>query len=370
MPRVLVSKTVNFVFIRHGNSCQQITKDFKNEDLYFHQFADPTLTDAGVKDTVEAGKFLKDFLEKRDLKVDIIGSSPMLRALETAYYTDLGLSNTSSVPSSPSSVISVSSSNSALSSPRNKTKIYAFPFLRECYNCDITDTPKVLNDVWPMKRILEQDIILKKQGATVDFSYVSYSKQAAGSISDFINWFFRNFPGIRNGMTVLICTHGNVIRAVTSFGPSNNNGFAMKVTYDSDRGITVEEKTMIKCDIVRSKVECPTTRCPGICEQNIFEEVLKLSQVMGETPLKTMLKYKVLDTNLLKILIQKNPEHVTDQVIFYSWLRQDHDIARILLDSIDILESETVEKIKKSKSKLLKNSDLVSKLSRLERLKV
>lgn len=76
-------KRVNIYYIRHGYSCANIVKT-QNQNKKIarsHTFyKDPELSTIGIKHTQSA----KEFIEDSKVKFDIIASSPLLRAIQTA----------------------------------------------------------------------------------------------------------------------------------------------------------------------------------------------------------------------------------------------------------------------------------------------
>ena len=134
-------KTVNFIFIRHGESCQQVAYDnasIENYKKLYWLFSDPTLSDRGEIQSINAGKeYVEKFKKEFNINsFDIIGSSLMLRTIETAYY---------------------------MTNEYNPDNIYVYPFLRECDKCNYKDNAKELNKIWPMKSIFEQKEYLKSK---------------------------------------------------------------------------------------------------------------------------------------------------------------------------------------------------------------
>ena len=143
---------VNFVFLRHGESCQQVIfkhiKDKVKRNELFVTYTDPPISDNAVIDSIEIGEkysnlFSNGKFGKTINSFDIIGCSPMLRAIETAHFMSL---------------------------PYKPANIYVYPFLRECSRCDETDTPKILNNLWPMRSINDQKNYLEKLNALLKFS--------------------------------------------------------------------------------------------------------------------------------------------------------------------------------------------------------
>lgn len=77
---------VQLIFIRHGYSCANIVKDSGYKREVFTSYPDPELSLIGLNLSKENGKKLKQELRKRDVKIDFIASSSLIRAIETAYY--------------------------------------------------------------------------------------------------------------------------------------------------------------------------------------------------------------------------------------------------------------------------------------------
>jgi hypothetical protein len=246
---------INFVFLRHGESCQQVAyNQLSGSKLYskfYDKFYDPTLSDSGKIDSINSGIYMKKFLENQNLKIkdfDIIGSSPMIRAIETAYY--------------------MTNEN------YNNSDIFVFPYLRECYHCDSRDNVKLLDNHWPLKSIKDQQTYFNDIGINnINFKYVKDNENTLrlepGDIQKFIEWFSKivELPD-KPIINVLVLLHSHVIRELTGRNVNNNGGFIMtskynkkskKIIYNKDNIILVISK------IRRSIFECPTVRCPGIC---------------------------------------------------------------------------------------------------------
>ena len=276
---------INFVFLRHGESCQQVAynkKRGKEYNEFFRKFADPTLSDKGKIDSINAGKSIKEFLSKGDfiydvrqydyekpidLKIndfDIIGSSPMLRAIETAYFMSNG-----------------NYGNDGNDGNDSKQEIFPFPYLRECYYCDSRDNLKLLDSQWPLKSIKDQEEYLKSVNIdNINFKYVKNVENGlrleSGDIKKFIEWFGKNVElpdkpdkPDKESINVLIVIHSHVLRKVGSGGHFDNNmGFIITSTYQKDnKEIIYNEENLIAVwpTIKGAKFECPTVRCPDIC---------------------------------------------------------------------------------------------------------
>lgn len=244
---------VNFVFLRHGESCQQviykhITDKIKKHEL-FETYTDPPISDSGVIDSIEIGeKYSKLFSNGKFGKTidsfDIIGCSPMLRAIETAYFMSLQYK------------------------PNN---IYVYPFLRECRKCNETDTAEILNKLWPMRSINDQKNYLEKEGIhNINFKYVDNNndREAYGNISIFLDWFSKNIilPD-KPEINILIITHSHVI-ATSDYSElvDNNGGFILSTTI-IDNNIKYNKNNIrgIWPNHIYKKFKCPTNRCKDVC---------------------------------------------------------------------------------------------------------
>lgn len=244
-------KHVNFVFIRHGESCQQVVYDnIRDKKLYrelFMKYYDPTISDNGVIDSIDAGKqyFAKFKYGEYGVEIDsfdIIGSSPMLRTIETAHFMSLNYK------------------------PEN---IYVYPFLRECKNCDETDTAKILDQEWPMRSINEQKEYLDKIGiGNINFKYVENNpgREEPGNIKNFIEWFCKNIELPKDTINVLIITHSHVLGKY-SYGVKNNAGFILKTTVDDNKTVNYSKSKFksIRPDIIKKRLKCPSNRCADVC---------------------------------------------------------------------------------------------------------
>jgi ankyrin repeat protein len=223
------------------------------------KFTDPTLSDNGVLDSIEAGVDLKQILHTHGItKLDFIGSSPMLRAIETAYYM------------------------TSDSWPHNK--IHVFPFLRECEECKTKDTIKSLNKTFPMKTIQEQKTYLQKmQIENVNFNFVQKDQVARsqpGDIKKFIEWFVNDVikpskTSLPDTINVLIILHSRVLRAYGSQRIENNAGFMMSMNIDDNGSLNYDKNSVRSIWPVISKknLKCPTTRCEDVCNPD-FKKVI------------------------------------------------------------------------------------------------
>lgn len=253
---------INFVFVRHGENCQQlIQKSNPKFNELFNKLYDPQLSESGVFNSIRSGDFLKKMLDTNSLSYDIreyqiqkkstlninnfdfVGTSSMLRSIETAYYMSLNYTPLS---------------------------IFVFPYLRECYNCNDEEIP-ILEKVFPLKSINEQKKELVKQKITnINYKYVEDEKirKSGGNIELFMKWFVKNveIPN-KNEINVLIITHSKVILKYTGNIIPNNVGFILSTEYKNGE-LKYSKDTLPAIWPIQlyKKFDCSkTTRCLELC---------------------------------------------------------------------------------------------------------
>ena len=260
----ILEKKINFVFIRHGQSCHNlIAKKIHRDDPRFstllHQLDDPTLTEKGVSDSIEAGKKLQEILQygeyKHDfrkykyeipikLKIkdfDFIGCSPMIRAIETCYYMSL---------------------------PWKPEEIHVMPFLRETHGKK-SDTVESTDRSYPMQSIDEQKKYFKDQNINnINFKFVENNpdRLEPGNIAKFIEW-FGTYTTIEDGdeVNILIVIHANIMSALAGNGPHNNAGFILSTTFNDGIISYTKDNLMGVWSDIKSDDICTSERCPGVC---------------------------------------------------------------------------------------------------------
>jgi len=257
--KVEQDKQINFCFLRHGISCQQFARSNTKGPEFsklFKKFMDPTISDLGVENSIKAGKDLEKILtigkfQNTDFtpieSFDIIGSSPMLRAIETAHFIT--------------------------SETYKPNDIFVFPYLRECYICNNKDTVDFLDNSWPMKSIEKQKKYLNDiKINNINFKYVENDlkgREDPGDIPTFIKWFSKNvkLPN-KNIVNVLVLIHSGVINAISEVGPRNNAGFVMTTNYNpTTQKIKYDKKNIMGVwpTNISKEIKCPSVRCEGVC---------------------------------------------------------------------------------------------------------
>lgn len=278
---------VNYVFVRHGYGCHNAVKPLykygaiNTDDAksMFNITSDPELTPLGVDASVHNGLIISKLVSNihdyykipnKIQNINVVGTSPLLRSMETAYYM------TKDWETPPS-------------------KIYVFPYLREIdeHSDDkySKESRKYMdtNPSYAMKSISEQKEHLKQQGILdrFDFSFVEWNeklRKEPGDISAFTKWFSENFISDINSlspMNVFIVTHAGVLRDYANEGYSNNSGFLLgtniKKTYF---GYQIKHSGILSFNKILppsffhnyydryyndKKYFCPSNRCGNLC---------------------------------------------------------------------------------------------------------
>ena len=279
-------KEVNFVFVRHGQGCHNATSPLlKNSDLdddskqklikYLSMY-DPELTYIGEKASIKNGSIVERFLNNidkisdigiRDIGIGIVGCSPLIRSMETAYFMTRKWKNP----------------------PK---KIYVFPLLRELdesssniYSDASRERLKSIPS-YAMRSIKYQKKYLETIGILdfFDFSFVETSnlRSEPGQITEFIKWFnyYKNEFNVinkRDPVNVFIVTHAGVLKNYAGEGYYNNSGFILnaelgkKITYRDfismndylDKSIFSEFIKDYKS--IKLNEYCPSKRCGKLC---------------------------------------------------------------------------------------------------------
>jgi hypothetical protein len=236
---------INFAFVRHGYGCHNSMSNlaennvisFENAQKFLQNIDkpvidirplnDPVLTEIGLEASIYNGVIINKILkqlsnitsdEKLQMdKFDIVGCSPLIRSMETAYYMTQKWNNP-------------------------PQKIYVFPLLREIDESSdnkYSEQSRQKIDIKPsynMKTIGEQKAYLRKIGIldVFDFSFVeSYAEERKepGDIKKFINWFGENFIKRElDSLNVFIITHAGVMKDFSKDKFYNNSGFVINTT--------------------------------------------------------------------------------------------------------------------------------------------
>ena len=218
--------TVNFYFIRHGQSEHNV----RNSMTTYMSEKDPLLSELGILTGLKKGKEAK---HDKKINPDLILSSPLLRSIQTAYYMfiydNIDIEN---------------------------KKIHIVPYV-----CEIDPTlPNKIMETNHPEAIEQQDIILEnhfeKKRITKDKrpeiirdtkAYTPQNYNKKNSFSKFINWFFNesNFRmNIYNGLNVVVVTHSNLMKR--EFGlqekPKNNAIIHIPISYENGKVMEITQK--------------------------------------------------------------------------------------------------------------------------------
>jgi len=260
---------VNYVFVRHGQGCHNVANSFYKESIIGERpiQVDPELTDVGVDASIQNGCHISKVLKNNFNinTINIVGCSPLLRCMETAYYM----------------------TRKWVNPPR---KIFVFPHLREIDESYKTNkysmsSYEIMEKVpsYAMKTIAEQKFYLLSKGILqfFDFTYVerfSKERKLPGDLASFMTWFSRHFvPSIKSkqNLNVFITTHHGVLRDAIGESFTNNNGVLIQ---------TIESETILKMysltnllpkgffknynSIMDKAFYCPSSRCSKLCTNN------------------------------------------------------------------------------------------------------
>jgi hypothetical protein len=281
----------NFVFVRHGLSCHNAVRYLSSENIKSIKIdktklkqKDPELTEIGVDASIENGCIINNIIKNLDKvnqsgikikQIDIIGCSPLIRAMETAYYMTRKFDN-----------------------PPNK--IWVFPFLREIdemssdkYSVNsiqiIDKTPS-----YAMKDIQEQKAYLASKGLLnfFDFTFVETfykERNEPGDIIKFINWFAEHFKHKKQSnifqripLGIFIVTHAGVLKDYAREEFYNNTGFVLQTKLSTNYPNTkirrleytkyislidyLPNHFILSYSKYFPNYICPSNRCPGLCE--------------------------------------------------------------------------------------------------------
>ena len=280
----------NFIFVRHGYSCtnamgnlvesniikasdaQKFLKPAENSNVFDSDVTpldDPSLTNLGVNASMHNGCVISKVLKKEFNinKINIIGCSPLIRSMETAYYMSRKWIN-----------------------PPNK--IYVLPLLREIdESSDNKYSPysrsKInLSPGYSVKSIAEQKLYLKDLGILdfFDFSFVeAFPKQRLepGDIRVFLKWFANFFLPLViepiDNLNIFIISHAGVLRDFRGDGFHNNSGFVINTEY-LEKNLIVKKYDLLskflintnffldyKNKIYNQNYYCPSNRCGQLC---------------------------------------------------------------------------------------------------------
>jgi hypothetical protein len=233
----------NFVFLRHGFACHNAVGSLHRADAFLRKsvswklldiLSDPELTELGVDASIHNGCVLfRNVLDNAPQlsgnpnmnfeSTHVIGCSPLIRSMETAYYMlkQWNLPHYSIFPMPYLRELDETSKNKYSSSSRAK----------------LNSEPS-----YAMKSIKEQKAYLQSKGILeyFDFRFVEDNLKARdepGDIPKFVDWFTDTvIPAIDYGSGVcntFIVTHAGVLKDFAHEGFVNNSGFALNTTIEA-----------------------------------------------------------------------------------------------------------------------------------------
>lgn len=243
-----MSIPINYIFLRHGQSLNNSLNDMIQNKVITRReidilsknngpLVDPVLSPIGKYSSVLNGAIASRVLQRdyNITSINIVGCSPLLRSMLTAYYSTRKWQT-------PPRVITV------------------LPYLREIdegsnnkwsqKSQNIIDTTPgyMMRDTENQKRILNQWGIL----SYFDFSLVEQyprKRSLPGDINDFINWSKKIFINRFNKpFNFYIITHSGVLRDYLPGNYPNNDGLIVECMYQPNNTYYLVKKTPLYLD--------------------------------------------------------------------------------------------------------------------------
>lgn len=279
---------INFAFLRHGHGCHNALGPLyksgyiQRQDLddFLNMKCDPELTQLGVDASLHNGCLVSKILKRMPNSIEeysmnpvnVVGCSPLIRCMETAYYMTRKWQNP-------------------------PPKIFVFPYLREIDESskdpysDKSRQKMANTPAYAMKSIADQKEYLQSRGILqfFDFSYVENNLRARhepGNLFVFMRWFARKFviPNkleTKRELKVFVTTHAGVLKHFAEESFQNNSGVVVKTTFTEPSNIDFNGFVSLN-DLLPStsffaqynhpeynKEEyfCPSDRCGNLCSR-------------------------------------------------------------------------------------------------------
>lgn len=206
---------INFYFIRHGLSCYNAIKSEVINDKWDgdkERASDPHLTNIGAYNSIISGEWL---YKKINNNFDMVFSSPLIRAMETAQLMSL-----------------------------RKNKVFVVPYLRELdeHSFDKYSRKSIRkmlsNPAYKkiskknQKKQLKKNLMWYYKGKRMYKFYHPEKYNTVGDIKCFIDYFYKYFYNkLNNKMeyNILIITHSGVLKDYYNKSFKNNDGFCLKI---------------------------------------------------------------------------------------------------------------------------------------------
>ena len=201
-------KLVNILFVRHGFSCSNLLKEIMigSKDFKTHtQYRDPPLTAIGETESRELGKKTVEIIEKQGFRINVVGASALIRAIQTA----------------------------ATMFPESK-EVVRLPYITEINKLAATDIPMALDK---QKQIMKNVKVKELDG----ISQMDYAKS---NYAEFIKWLGSNIEAvvdtdiINKGVTMAVVTHGGFMKTQIFGNPklnvNNNDSYLTSFKYNTE----------------------------------------------------------------------------------------------------------------------------------------
>src|SRR3989338_2605450 len=206
---------IDIYFIRHGLSCANLVKKFSRIPFKHTTYSDPELSTAGQAMTILNGRSLRTYFRNNQIHIDLVGSSVLVRAIETSYY--------------------LFNSDRGRSMDSAKT-IYALPFIAEVG----MTLDNIASSVKDQLSVLRHDEIADAETLPVcpigkkcvlDFSQVLGEGRSSSNYTKFITWLAQNLDwvlqqsaGEEDNLTMALVTHSHFLqKELKTKGPVRNN---------------------------------------------------------------------------------------------------------------------------------------------------
>lgn len=241
---------INILFVRHGLSCSNLAAEIATGSKYlkYHTlYRDPPLASAGITESKEIGRDTKEKLKEKGYAIDIVGSSGLLRAIQTAHYMF------------------------------DPNEVNVLPFISESYNVP-TDTPM---PVQQQKKIIEFKI--PNYWETNDLEKSDYEK--------FKKWLGLNLQNMlptdkATPITIAIVSHGHFMRTHITNTPtdkmSNNDSFMIWFKFNRTNKqlapISIRNDKFVRVRKTASKIrkqQFCSESCTPINDANLTNPIVK-----------------------------------------------------------------------------------------------
>lgn len=202
---------VNILFVRHGLSCSNLLKEIGTGSklLRYHTlYRDPPLTEIGIKESKNAGYLTKKYLESKRYNINVVGSSGLIRAMQTGAHMF-------------------------------NDNVFVFPYISEISKLP-TDIPMSID---------KRSAFLSSNDEHTSTNVIDlnkgkyYEHYGESDYNKFLAWFGENLPNIVKNkdiipdeLTIAIVTHGGFIKKQIiediEHDVNNNDSFMASFKYN------------------------------------------------------------------------------------------------------------------------------------------